>query len=274
MKTVTAGGANIPALGFGVFRMSGEDVRRMIPHALEAGFRHFDTAQIYQNERDLGKALEQAGAKRDEVFVTTKIWVTNFAAGRFMPSLDESLDKLRMDYVDLLLLHWPNRDVPLAEQIAGLDTARSRGKARHVGVSNFTIRMVEEAVHLAKSPIVTNQVECHPYIDQSMLIKAMLSQDTSVTAYYGMADGRVISDPTIRSIGVPYGKSPAQVVLRWLVQQGLVALTKTVNPTRAAENATIFDFALTDDEMARIHELARLDGRLVNPPGLAPRWDS
>ena len=273
MQTVSAGGAVIPALGFGVFRMSGRDVERMVPHALAAGFRHFDTAQIYDNEADLGRALHSAGARREELFITTKIWPANYSSARFAASLDESLDKLQMDYVDLLLLHWPNQKVPLAQQIAGLEAARSAGRTRHIGVSNFTIALVEESRRLSRAPIVTNQVEVHPYIDQTKLIDAMRASDISVTAYYGMADGRVITDPLIRSIAVAHGKTPAQVGLRWLVQQGLVALSKTANPERVAENAAIFDFALTDAEMQQIHGLARDNGRLVNPGDLAPAWD-
>jgi 2,5-diketo-D-gluconate reductase B len=273
MQTITAGGAVIPALGFGVFRMTGEEVARMVPHALSAGFRHFDTAQIYRNEADLGRALQKAGVKREELFITTKIWTTNYAPDRFAASLDESLEKLRMDHVDLLLLHWPNDAVPLVDQIAGLDAAKAAGKTRHIGVSNFTIAMVEKSISLAQAPIVTNQVEIHPYIDQSTLLTAMKSAGVSATAYYGMADGKVISDPVIRAIGDAHGKSAAQVVLRWLIQQGLVALSKTANPARAAENFAIFDFALSDGEMARIHELVRADGRLVSPAGLAPQWD-
>ena len=151
--------------------------------------------------------------------------------------------------------------------------ARKKGQALHIGVSNFNIDLVRQSKKLAESPIVTNQVECHPYIDQSNLIEGMRSEGVSVSAYYGMADGQVFRDPAIASIGKRYGKSSAQVVLRWLVQQGFVALSKTANPQRAAENSNIFDFALSDEEIADIHKLARPDGRLVDPSGLAPAWD-
>jgi diketogulonate reductase-like aldo/keto reductase len=273
MQTVKVGEAAIPALGFGVFRMSGAEVKQMVPHALAAGFRHFDTAQIYGNEAELGFALANGGIPRSELFVTTKIWVTNYASNRFASSLDESLEKLQTDYVDLLLLHWPSKVVSLSEQLASLDAARAAGKARFVGVSNFTIAMVDECRQLAQSPITTNQVECHPYLDQSKLINAMQAMDVAVTAYYAMADGRVMSNAVLKDIGRKHGKSAAQVVLRWLVQLGLIALTKTVHPSRAMENAAIFDFALDAQEMERIHHLARMDGRLVSPPGLAPAWD-
>lgn len=274
MQTVSAHGAKIPALGFGVFRMSGEEVERVVPAALEAGFRHFDTAQIYNNEADLGRALERAGAKRDELFLTTKIWVDNYAPDRFAASLEESLDKLRMDHVDLLLLHWPNDKVPLADQIAGLDAARAAGKARHVGISNFTIAMMKEAIRLAKAPIVTNQIEVHPYLDQRSVAEAAKAAGVAISAYYGMADGAVPRDPVLQNIGAKHGKTAAQVGLRWLVQQGFIALSKTARPERVAENIAIFDFTLSDDDMATIAKLAQPSRRLVSPPGLAPAWDA
>lgn len=274
MQTVSAHGAEIPALGFGVFRMSGEEVERVVPAALEAGFRHFDTAQIYNNEADLGRALEKAGAKRDELFITTKIWVDNYAPDRFALSLEESLDKLRVDHVDLLLLHWPSDKVPLADQIAGLDAARATGKTRHIGISNFTIAMMEEAIRLAKAPIVTNQIEVHPYLDQHAVAEAAKAASVAITAYYGMADGAVPRDLVLQKIGGKHGKTAAQVGLRWLVQQGFIALSKTAKPERVAENIAISDFTLTDEDMASIARLARPNGRLVSPPGLAPTWDA
>lgn len=274
MHTVTANGAAIPALGFGVFRMSGEEVERIVPAALEAGFTHFDTAQAYQNESDLGRALAKAGVKRDQLFLTTKVWVENYPGDKFAASVDESLDKLRTDHVDLLLLHWPSDKVPLAEQIASLNAVKAAGQARHIGVSNLPTRLMAEAIALSDAPLVTNQVEYHPYLDQSPVLAATRATGLALTAYYAMADGKVIDDPAIQAIGRRHGKSAAQVVLRWLVQQeGVVALSKTANPKRAAENIAIFDFALSDQEMAALHTLARGDGRIVSPPGLAPEWD-
>jgi diketogulonate reductase-like aldo/keto reductase len=274
MHTVMANGAAIPALGLGVFRMSGEDVERMVPAALEAGFTHFDTAQVYLNEADLGRAIAKAGVKRDQLFLTTKVWVENYPADKFAASVDESLDKLRTDHVDLLLLHWPSDKVPLAEQIASLNAVKAAGRARHIGVSNLPTRLMAEAIALSDAPLVTNQVEYHPYLDQSPVLAATRAAGLALTAYYAMADGKVIDDPAIQAIGRRHGKSAAQVVLRWLVQQeGVVALSKTANPKRATENIAIFDFALSDQEMAALHALARRDGRIVSPPGLAPEWD-
>ncbi|MCW2243791.1 aldo/keto reductase [Azospirillum canadense] len=274
MHNVNANGATIPALGFGTFRMSGPDVLRMVPQVLTLGYRHIDTAQIYGNEAEVGEGIANSGVKRGDVFLTTKVWVSNYKRAAFLRSVDESLGKLRTDYVDLLLLHWPNEAVPLAEQIAALNEVHKAGKVRHIGVSNFNRALLAEAVRLSDAPIVTNQIEIHPYIDQSVMLEAAHKAGQSVTAYYAMADGKVFADPVLKGIADRHGHSVAQVVLRWLVQQdGVIALSKTVGEQRAAENLAIFDFELSKDDMAAIHGLARPDGRIVSPDGLAPAWD-
>jgi diketogulonate reductase-like aldo/keto reductase len=272
---VTANGAEIPALGFGTFRMNGPDTIRMVRHVLSLGYRHIDTAQIYDNEAQVGEGLATSGVARNDVFLTTKVWVANYRHEAFLRSVDESLKKLRTNHVDLLLLHWPNVQVPLAEQIGALNEVKAAGKVRHIGISNMSTALMAEAASLSPAPLVTNQVEYHPYLDQSPVLAAARKAGMSVTAYYGMADGKVIGDPVIKAIGAGHGKTEAQVVLRWLVQQqGVIALSKTVSEARAAANLAIFDFALSDDEMAAIHALARPDGRLVSPDGLAPVWDA
>jgi 2,5-diketo-D-gluconate reductase B len=274
MFDVTANGASIPALGFGTFRIPGADVLRIVPHALKAGFRHIDTAQIYGNEAEVGEAIAASGVARGDVFLTTKVWVENYRHDAFLASVDESLKKLKTDYVDLLLLHWPNDAVSLAEQIGVLNAVKEAGKVRHIGVSNFSTALMAEAVKLSKAPIVTNQIEYHPYIDQDVVIAAAKAAGMSVTGYYGMADGKVFTDPVLKEIAAGRGKSVAQVVLRWLVQQqGVIALSKTVSEARVDENLAIFDFELSADEMAAIRALARPDGRIVSPEGLAPVWD-
>ncbi|CUX30916.1 aldo/keto reductase [Rhizobium oryzihabitans] len=274
MFDVIANGASIPALGFGTFRIPGPDVLRIVPHALKAGFRHIDTAQIYGNEAEVGEAIVGSGVARGEIFLTTKVWVENYKHDAFLASVDESLRKLKTDYVDLLLLHWPSDAVPLAEQIGALNDVRDAGKVRHIGVSNFNTVLMTEAVSLSKAPIVTNQIEYHPYIDQDVVIAAAKAAGMSVTGYYGMADGKVFADPVLKDIAASRGKSVAQVVLRWLVQQqGVVALSKTVSEARADENRAIFDFTLSADDMAAIRALAKPDGRIVSPDGLAPVWD-
>lgn len=273
MQIVKAHGASIPALGFGVFRMSDAEVERVVPAALEAGFTHFDTAQIYQNEAALGRALQSAGARREDLFLTTKVWVDNYQPGRFAASVAESLDKLRVEQVDLLLLHWPADKVAIADQIEMLNEVHAAGKARFIGVSNQNIAQLQQSVAHSRAPIVTNQIELHPYIDQRALVVNAKAAGVAVTAYYGMADGAVPNDVVLQAIGRKYGKSAAQVGLRWLIQQGFIALSKTAKPERVAENFAIFDFDLGDDDMSAIAAVARPDGRLVSPPGLAPVWD-
>lgn len=273
MQTVKSSGFEIPALGFGVFRMSDEELARVLPAALEAGFRHFDTAQIYKNEAALGKALNEAGVARDEIFLTTKVWVDQYSKDKFAASVDESLEKLRVDNVDLLLLHWPGHEVPVAKQIELINEVQAAGQTRLIGVSNQNIAQMRESIATSDAPIVTNQVEMHPYLDQSKLVAAARELEVSITGYYGMADGAVPQDEVLQQIGADYGKTAAQVALRWIVQQGFVALSKTANPARAAENAAIFDFTLSDEHMARISGLARPNGRIISPENLSPEWD-
>lgn len=275
MHSVTANGASIPALGFGTFRMPGADVLRMIPHALKLGFRHIDTAQIYGNEAEVGEGIVKSGVSRNDVFLTTKVWVENYQRDAFVVSVDESLRKLKTDHVDLLLLHWPNSAVPLAEQIGALNEVKAAGKVRHIGVSNFSTAPMAEAIALSKAPLVTNQVEYHPYLNQKPVIDTAHNAGMSITGYYGMADGAVFADPVLIDIAARNGKTVAQIVLRWMVQQdGVVALSKTVGEVRVAENLAVFDFALSEDDMKAIHALARADGRIVSPNGLAPIWDA
>jgi 2,5-diketo-D-gluconate reductase B len=273
MHTVFANGAQIPAIGFGTYGMGRPEMLRMIPAALNGGLRHIDTAQIYCNEEEVGEGIASSGIKRSEIFVTTKVWVANYPESRFASSVDESLTKLRSDYIDLLLLHWPHESVPLAEQIGLLNETVRVGKVRHIGVSNFNRRLLDQVIDLSAIPLVTNQFEYHPYLNQSLVIDATLKAGLAVTAYCAMAVGRVLTHPTIAEIADSHGRTIPQVVLRWLIQQDVVALSRTTNPDRIAENLTIFDFELCEAEMAAIQTLARPNSRIVNPAGLAPVWD-
>jgi diketogulonate reductase-like aldo/keto reductase len=275
MHAVSSNGANIPALGFGTFRMSGAEVLRILPQALKLGFRHVDTAQIYGNESEVGEVIQKSGIPRADIFLTTKVWVDNYRHDAFIASVDESLRKLRTDRVDLLLLHWPGSDVPMAERIGALNEVRNAGKVRHIGISNFNTTQMEEVTRLSDAPIATNQVEYHPYLDQTKVLQTARRLGMSLTAYYAMANGKVPADPLLTEIGERHGKTAAQVALRWLVQQqDVIVLSKTATEARLKENFAIFDFALTREEMAAIRELARPAGRIVNPQGLAPEWDA
>lgn len=274
MHLVPSNGANMPALGFGTYRMPESEVHAILPKALALGFRHIDTAQVYENEAAVGAAIRVSGVPREEIFLTTKVWVDRFRRDDLVASVEESLRKLQTDHVDLLLLHWPKSDVPLAERIGALNEVARAGKTRHIGISNFNTARMAEAVALSGLPLATNQVEYHPYLDQQTLIEAARGHGLSVTAYYIMADGLVPKDQLLREIGTTHGKSAAQVALRWVVQQeGLVALSKTSTEKRLKENFDIFDFALTDHEMQAIHALAKPGGRIVDPAGLAETWD-
>ncbi len=274
MQTVNANGANIPALGFGTFRMPEEDVHRILPQALKLGFRHVDTAQVYKNEAAVGDAIASSGIARGDIFLTTKVWVDRFKHDDFIASVDESLKKLKTDYVDLLLLHWPQSDVPLAERIGALNEVRKAGKVRNIGISNFNVALTDESVKLSDAPIANNQIEYHPYLDQTKVIEAARRHSISITAYYLMADGKVPNDEVLKDIGSKHGKTAAQVALRWAVQQpDIIALSKTATESRLSENFDIFDFELSDEEMKAIFALAKKDGRIVNPGHLAPEWD-
>jgi 2,5-diketo-D-gluconate reductase B len=231
MLDVLANGARIPAIGFGTYGMVRADMLRMIPAALKGGFRHIDTGQIYRNEAEVGECTVSSGVPRSELFITTKVWVANYPERNFASSVDQSLKNLRTDYIDLLLLHWPHEGVPLAEQIGLLNETVRAGKVRHIGVSNFNRKMLDQAVGLSTAPLVTNQFEYHPYLNQSLLTGATREAGLAVTAYCAMAVGRVLGDPTLGEIASSHGRSIPQVVLRWLIQQGnVVALSEPPIP--------------------------------------------
>jgi len=271
---LTVGGAKIPVLGFGTYGMSGPGLQNILVAALRQGFRHIDTAQMYQNEVDVGLAIRASGIPRNEIFVTTKVWISNYARPQFLPSVDESLIKLQIDHIDLLLVHWPRGGAPMDEQIDGLNRAVESGKARHIGVSNYNADLLRRATAASRYPLVTNQVEYHPFLDQDVVLRQVASSGSSLMAYCGMALGRVFETQLLKDIAARHQRSVAQIVLRWLIQQPrVVALTRTENFERIAGNTKIFDFTLTDDDMAAISALKLSGSRIVNPPHLAPAWD-
>jgi 2,5-diketo-D-gluconate reductase B len=274
MPTVEAHGARIPLLGLGTWDLRGRTCARIVEQALRLGYRHVDTAQIYENEREVGEGLRASGTRRDGVFVTTKIWPSHFAPRDLERSAKECLVRLRLPEVDLLLLHWPNPHIPLAETLGALCKVKRDGLARHIGVSNFTVAMIEEAVGLSSEPLVCNQIEVHPFLDQTKVIEACRAHGLAVVAYSPIARGEAARDPLLEEIAKTHGKSAAQVCLRFLVQQDMVVIPRTAKVERLSTNAAIFDFALTDDEMTRIRALARPGGRVVNYSySGAPKWD-
>jgi len=273
-QSVEANGAKIPLLGLGTWDVRGRNCVSQVAQALKIGYRHIDTAQAYENEAEVGEGIRKSGVKRDAIFLTTKVWHTNFRANELERSVEESLAKLKLPSVDLLLLHWPNPSVQLKETIGALCKMKTRGLARHVGVSNFTVKLLDEAVRLSSEPIVNNQIELHPYLDASKVIAACKRHGISVTAYCPIARGRVHGDIVLEKIGKArkHAKSAVQVALRYLVQQGIIVVPRTNNPERLKENAAIFDFELSKAEMDEIRALASPKGRVVSV-SWAPDWD-
>lgn len=260
MNIVEANGAAIPALGLGTWQLKGRNCARLVQQALRLGYRHIDTAEMYENEREIGEGLRASGVRRDDVFITTKVWSSHLAPGELARAAKESLVKLRVSEVNLLLIHWPNPRIPLAETVGALCRMKSEGYARHIGVSNFSAALVEEAVKLASEPLVTNQIEWHPFIDQRSTVAACRQHGLSVTAYSPLAKGKTISNDVLSTIGMHYGKSGGQVALRWLLQQGGIVIPATSKVERLSENMAVFDFELAPEEMDEIATLARPDG--------------
>ncbi len=273
MIVIEANGARIPALGLGTWELSGSVAVRIVEYALEVGYRHIDTARMYGNEREVGTAVRNSGLPRGELFVTTKIWPDSFRRGELQRAAADSVERLGF-VPDLLLLHWPNPEVPLAETIGALVDARERGLTRHIGISNFPTASMAEAIRLSPVPLVTNQVEYHPFLSQKRVLAACRAAGMALTAYCPLARGRVFGHPVLERIGARYGKSAGHVALRWLVQQPMVAaVPRSAKPEHVRSNFEIFDFALTPREMEEISALADPRGRVVDIAGLAPAWD-
>jgi 2,5-diketo-D-gluconate reductase B len=272
MQFVEANGAKIPAIGLGTWELRGRACARLVEQALKLGYCHIDTAQVYENEREVGEGLHASGISRGDVFVTTKVWTTHFAPNDLERSVKESLTRLHLSEVDLLLLHWPNPRVPLQETLGALARVKQLGMSRHIGVSNFTVALIDEAVAACPEPLVCDQIEFHPYLDQTKVMDGCARHGMAVVAYSPIAKGRIKNDETLAQVGRTYGKTAAQVCLRWLVQQNVSAIPRTSKIERLSENIDIFDFALSADEMALISRMGSPTGRLTDF-GFAPKWD-
>lgn len=272
MKYIDHHGTKIPALAFGTFRLQGEDCINAVNWALETGYRNIDTAQRYENEHDVGLALNTSQVSRDEIFLTTKIGMANAARIDVHTSFKESLDKLRTDFVDLLLIHWPVSEVPLSETLGAMSELQSEGKVRHIGVANFTIPMIKKAVDQLNIKLFTNQIEYHPLLRQKKLNDCIFFHDMILSGHSPIATGRIIENETLKSIGVKYGKSPAQVAIRWqLEQNSIMPVPKSSRKDIIKENFDVFDFNLNSHDMAEIEKLSKND-RGVRPP-FEPKWD-
>jgi len=273
IPTLSAHGATLPVIGLGTSGMG--DVRaESIATALKLGYRHIDTAWKYGTERQVGEGMRASGVPRRDIFLCTKVSHEYLHADDFARSVDESLKTLGVDQVDLLLVHWPNLKIPLAETMGALAKAKQQGLTRHVGVANFNIALLDQAIALCPEPLVTLQAEYHPYLDQTTLLNACRARGLIYTAYCPLGRGRLFKDPVLDEIARHKGKTIAQVALRWLVQKEIVApIPRSSNPARLAENIAVFDFSLSNEEMRRIDALKRPDGRIANPVGRVPPWD-
>ena len=278
MKTIKIQNKTIPTLGFGTWKLSGDACVRATELALDVGYRHIDTAQIYENEAEVGQAIKHAiknsGIDRRDIFLTTKVWMENVGHSTLAKSVDESLKKLKTEYVDLLLLHWPVNDVPLKEQVEALAAVQKSGKAGLIGVSNYPVAFMRAVLNDHGVKIANNQVEYHPFLSQKPVIGFARAHDMWVTAYSPLARGAVRDNPVLQRIGDKYGKNEGQVALRWLTQQpDIAAIPKAASEAHIRNNINIYDFTLSDEEMNAIFALARPDGRMVNPDW-GPQWDN
>jgi 2,5-diketo-D-gluconate reductase B len=264
IPSIEARGAKIPLVGLGTWELRGRTCSRVVEQALRLGYRHIDTAEMYDNERDVGDGIRASGVRRNELFVTTKIWPSHFAPRALERATHDCLMRLRLSEIDLLVLHWPNPQIPLTETLGALCKVKRDGLTRHIGLSNFTVALVEEALKIATEPLICDQIECHPFLDQSKVIAACRQHRMAVVAYSPIARGNARNDKLLARIGAAHKKTAAQICLRYLVQQQIVVIPRTSKLERLSENAALFDFTLSDAEMAEIAALSRTDGRLVD----------
>ena len=264
----------IPPLGMGTFRLKGDSAYQAVTMALKAGFRHIDTAQMYGNESEVGRAIADSGLARDELFVTTKVWLDNLSQDRFLDSVQDSLARLGLEQVDLLLIHWPEKEgkVPMGEYLGELAKAQQAGLTRHIGVSNFTCQQIDEALAiLGDGALLTNQVEVHPYLQNRTLINHCRQKGIAVTAYMPLAVGKVMDDHTLQSIAQKHHVTPAQVTLAWVLQQGLITIPSSTKQAHMEANLAAAELTLDTDDMAAI---AALDSNeRIADPDFAPAWD-
>jgi 2,5-diketo-D-gluconate reductase B len=270
---VEAHGARIPQVGLGTMTLKDAVCVQAVKDAIGIGYRHLDTATFYENEKEVGTGLKGASIGRDQVFVTTKVRPHDLKPDDFARAVDASLTSLQLSQVDLLLIHWNNKDLPLKDSIGALCKAKRDGKTRHVGVANFTTKMLDEAWGCTTEPLVCNQIEVHPFINQDKLIEASKTRGMAVVAYCPNARGKATGNDVLERIGKVHGKTWAQVSMRYLVQLGLVPIPRTATPDHLRQNLDVFNFKLSDAEMADLKKLNAANMRVVSPPW-APQWDT
>jgi 2,5-diketo-D-gluconate reductase B len=273
MRNLKINNIAIPAVGFGTFQLSGKELTDNTLYAIEQGYRHIDTAQIYGNEQEVGQAIETTHINRSDLFITTKVWIDHFHSKDLVESVLTSLNKLKTDYVDLLLLHWPTQLVPLAQTIEALNEVQKKGYTRYIGVSNFTIAQMRESLELTDVPISFNQIEYHPLLQQPKVIEFAQANNIGIIAHSSLAQGTLLNEPTLIKLAKKYNKDVAQIIFRWLFQLGIPSLIRSTHKERIVSNAAIFDFKLSEDDMQAIEKMGNSPQRFINPLGLAPRWD-
>lgn len=274
MEAIKTQGVEIARLGFGTFRMPGGDCQPVVESALQVGYRHIDTAAMYENEGAVGAALAASGIARKELFVTTKAWHDKLSSPEAIRgALDASLAKLKLEYVDLYMVHWPSAQMDTAQVLSTLDALRREGRTRAIGVCNFNLPMLRCAIEDLKAPIASVQVEYHPFLDQSRLLAYLRGRNIPLTAYAPLAQGRAASDETLVTIGKKHGVSGAQVAIAWLLEQpGVIAIPKAQRLESQRSNFAALDVRLDDEDRKAIARLPK-DLRYVNPP-FAPDWDA
>ncbi|MDN3525132.1 2,5-didehydrogluconate reductase DkgB [Halomonas sabkhae] len=264
----------LPNPGLGTYRLEGETVRNMIHTALKLGYRHIDTAQFYGNEADVGAAIAESDVPRDEIFVTTKVWHDRLQPDDLKASVDESLERLGMDAVDLLLIHWPSPgdEVPMNDYMLALRDVQQAGKTQHIGVSNFTRAQVDQALDiLGADTLLTNQIEVHPFLQNRNLVAHCQSHDIAVTAFMPLAVGKVMEDATLQQIAAVHDATPAQIAIAWLNQLEIVTFPSSTKEANLKRNIEALDIILSNEEMAEIATLDR--GERIANPSIAPDWD-
>jgi 2,5-diketo-D-gluconate reductase B len=271
--TLSAHGAHMPAIGYGTMELP-ERGPELVAYAIKSGYRLIDTARKYGTEEKVGEGIRLSGIARGELWVTTKVTELDAREANFLRSAETSLKALGLDYVDLLLVHWPQPKVPFAETLGALAKAKRRGLARHIGVSNFTVAMLDEAVRLCPEPLITNQIEYHAYLPQDRMLAALKRHGMILTAYCPMARGKLLDDPVVGAIAKARGKTTGQICLRWLIQQPMVAaVPRPLEEAHIEEDLDVFDWSLSEDEMRRISALRNRHVRIADPPERAPKWD-
>ncbi|MEX0844960.1 MAG: aldo/keto reductase [Balneolaceae bacterium] len=272
MQFKTIQEVDVPEIGLGTHQLIGREAENIVKLALNLGYRHIDTAQSYKNEREVGEAIKRSHVDREEIFLTSKIWYTDLEKKDVLKIAEESLRVLDTPYLDLLLVHWPNPEVDIEKTMEAFLSLRDQGKVLNIGVANYPLKLLKELNEELAAPIFCNQVEYHPFISQLDLLDYTAEEDILFTSYAPLAQGKVLDDPLLQELGKKYGKSPAQIALRWLIEQEqVVAIPKASSEEHLKENLDVFDFVLEDDDFYAIDDIEK-NTRLVDPD-FAPEWD-